>query len=221
MDWGEHDGCLFTGTARFFRPNYVGNIVANWLPALDGMVARLTGGAKVADVGCGYGYSTMLMAKAFPRSSFVGFDNHGPSIVSARQLAKQANLNNCQFETASALDFAGEGYDMITCFDCLHDMADPVGAARHINKAMGKEGVWMIVEPFANDKPEENLNPVGRVFYAASTLICVPVSQFGKGPALGAQAGEKRLGEIVRQGGFGRFRRATQTPFNLVLEARV
>ena len=177
-------------------------------------------GAKVADVGCGYGYSTMLMAEAFPQSRFIGFDSHAPSIASAQKMADDARLANCRFETASATDFAGEHYDLVTCFDCLHDMADPVGAARRVKQSLQPDGTWMIVEPFANDAPEENLTPVGRVFYAASTLICVPGSQSGNGPALGAQAGESKLGEVVRQGGFTRFRRATQTPFNLVLEAR-
>ena len=220
LGWGEHDGCLFSGTARFFRPNYAGNIVANWIPALDGIGARLKAGAKVADIGCGYGYSTMLMAEAFPKSQFTGFDMHAPSIASAQKMAADARLANCRFETASAGDFPGDGYDLVACFDCLHDMADPVGAARRVKQTLRPDGVWMIVEPFANDAPEENLTPVGRVFYAASTLICVPASQSANGPALGAQAGEKRLGEVVRQGGFTRFRRATQTPFNLVLEAR-
>ncbi|HQY89509.1 MAG TPA: class I SAM-dependent methyltransferase [Tepidisphaeraceae bacterium] len=220
LGWGEHDGCLFTGTARFFKPNYVGNIVTNWIPALDGMKDRLLKGASVVDVGCGYGYSTMLMAEAFPKSEFVGFDTHEPSIEKARKLTREAGIMNCRFEVGSALDFPGDGFDMVACFDCLHDMADPVGASKRIKQALKKDGAWMIVEPFANDKPEENFNPIGRVFYGASTLICVPASQSGNGPALGAQAGEKKLGEVVKQGGFTKFRRATQTPFNLVLEAR-
>lgn len=162
----------------------------------------------------------MLMAEAFPKSQFIGFDLHGPSIDRAQKMADEAGLANCRFAIAPATDFPGEGYDLIACFDCLHDMADPTGAARHIRQALKPDGAWMIVEPFANDAPEENLNPIGRVFYAASTLICVPASQSGNGPALGAQAGEAGLGMVVREGGFTRFRRATQTPFNLVLEAR-
>jgi ubiquinone/menaquinone biosynthesis C-methylase UbiE len=161
----------------------------------------------------------MLMAEAFPKSQFAGFDVHGPSIAAAEKMAADAGLINCRFSVASATNFEGGGYDMVACFDCLHDMADPVGAARHVRQTLRSDGAWMIVEPFANDAPEENLNPVGRVFYAASTLICVPASQSGNGPALGAQAGEARLGKVVRDGGFSRFRRATQTPFNLVLEA--
>ena len=220
LGWGDHDGCLFSGTARFFRPNYAGNIVANWIPALDGIGGRLAAGARVADVGCGYGYSTMLMAEAFPNSEFVGFDAHGPSVAAARKMADEAGLRNCRFEVASATEYAGGGFDLVACFDCLHDMTDPVGAARHVKQSLRPDGAWLIVEPFASDAAAENLTPVGRVFYGASTLICVPASQSGGGPALGAQAGERRLGEIVRQGGFTRFRRATQTPFNLVLEAR-
>lgn len=220
MGWGEHDACLFTGTARFFRPNYVGNIVSKWIPALDGMSDRLKKGGSVGDIGCGYGYSTMLMAEAFPKSEFVGFDTHEPSIEKARKMARDSKLKNCRFEVGSALDFPGDGFDMIACFDCLHDMADPTGAAKRIKHALKKDGCWMIVEPFASDNPEENLNPIGRVFYGASTLICVPASQSGNGPALGAQAGEKKLGDVVKAGGFTKFRRATETPFNLVLEAR-
>lgn len=220
LGWGEHHACLFTGTARFFRPNYVGNIVANWIPSLTGMTEMLKAGTKVADVGCGYGYSTLLMAEAYPKSQFTGFDLHAPSIATAQKMADKAGLTNCRFSVAQAMDFGGRDYGLITCFDCLHDMADPVGASRHVKQALRPDGAWMIVEPFANDAPADNLNPVGRVFYAASTLICVPASQSGNGPALGAQAGETRLGQVVREGGFTRFRRATETPFNLVLEAR-
>ncbi len=220
LEWGDHDHCLFSGTARFFKPNYAGNLLAHWIPALDGVEARLEAGARAADLGCGFGHSTMLMAGAFPRSTFVGFDYHAPSIEAANRMAQQAGLKNVQFQTALATDFPGDGYDLITCFDCLHDMADPEGVARQARQAIAPDGVWMIIEPFAEDAPEKNLNPVGRMFYAASTMICVPVSLAGHGPALGAQAGEARLKEVVSAGGFTRFRRATQTPFNLVLEAR-
>jgi SAM-dependent methyltransferase len=220
MDWGGHDACLFSGTARFFRPVYAGNILPKWIPALDGMEARLRRGGKAADIGCGYGHSTLLMAQGFGQTQFTGFDRHAPSIESAGKKAREAGLGNCRFEVASAQDFPGDGYDLITCFDCLHDMADPIGAARRVKQALKPDGAWMIVEPFANDRPEDNLNPIGRVFFGVSTLVCVPASQAGNGPALGAQAGEKKLGEVVREAGFSRFRRAAETPFNLVLEAR-
>lgn len=220
LGWGEHDGCLFSGTARFFRPNYTANLIPSWLPSLDGMNSRLQQGASVADVGCGYGYSTLIMAHAFPNSTFVGFDLHPGSVQAATKLAREAGLTNCTFQTAPATAFPGSGYNLVTCFDCLHDMADPVGAARHVRQSLAPDGAWMIVEPFANDQPEQNLNPIGRLFYGASTLICVPASQSGQGPALGAQAGEAKLRKVVTEGGFTQFRRATQTPFNLVLEAR-
>ena len=220
LEWGEHHQCLFSGTARFFKPNYVGNLISNWIPALDGMQSRLAAGASVADIGCGYGHSTLLMAAAFPKSRFVGFDYHQPSVESANRLASAGGLKNVAFETASATNFPGSQYDFVTCFDCLHDMADPSGVARHVHKTLKSDGAWMIIEPFAEDAPEQNLNPVGRVFYAASTMICVPVSLAGHGPALGAQAGERQLRDVVSAGGFTRFRRATQTPFNLVLEAK-
>lgn len=221
LEWGEHDAILFEGTERFFRPNYVGNLVTSWIPALEGVEARLRAGATVADVGCGFGASTILMAKAYPRSRFHGFDYHGPSITAARERAREAGVaDRVTFEVARATDFPGRGYDLIAHFDALHDMADPVAAARHAREALAADGTWMIVEPFAGDCVEENLNPVGRVFYAASTMICVPVSLAAQGPALGAQAGEARLREVVTAGGFRRFRRATETPFNLILEAR-
>jgi SAM-dependent methyltransferase len=221
LDWGEHDPILFEGTERFFRPSYIGNLTTAWLPALEGVQAKLERGAKVADIGCGLGASTILMAKTYPRSTFVGFDSHGPSIEGARERARKAGVaDRARFEVASAQAFPGEGYDLVAHFDCLHDMADPVGAARRVRQALAKDGTWMIVEPFASDRPEENLNPIGRVFYAASTMICVGVSLAQHGPALGAQAGEARLGDVAKQGGFTRFRRATETPFNLVLEAR-
>jgi len=220
LGWAEHDYRLFEGTERFFRPNYAGNLVNSWIPALDGVEAKLKAGAKVADVGCGFGSSTILMAKAYPKSSFVGFDCHKPSILAARKRAKDAGVKNITFTVAKSTDYPGTSYDFIAHFDCLHDMGDPVGAARHVRETLKKDGTWMIIEPFANDKVEENLNPIGRVFYAASTMICVPASLAYKGPALGAQAGEASLRNVVTKGGFTRFRRATQTPLNLVLEAR-
>ena len=220
LGWAEHDHRLFEGTERFFRPNYAGNLVNSWIPALDGVEARLKAGAKVADVGCGFGSSTILMAKAYPKSTFVGFDYHKPSIIAARKRAKEAGVKNIAFTVAKSTDYPGTSYDFVAHFDCLHDMGDPVGAARHVRETLKKDGTWMIIEPFANDKVEENLNPIGRVFYAASTMICVPASLAYKGPALGAQAGEARLRNVVTNGGFTRFRRATQTPFNLVLEAK-
>ncbi|MGH7208909.1 MAG: class I SAM-dependent methyltransferase [Nitrospiraceae bacterium] len=221
LGWGEHDHRLFEGTERFFRPNYVGNLVSNWIPALDGVEVKLKAGATVADVGCGFGSSTSLMAKAYPRSTFIGFDYHKPSIVAARKRAKDAGAKNVGFKVAKSTDYPGKGYDFVTHFDCLHDMGDPVGAAKHVRETLAADGTWMIIEPFANDRIQDNLNPIGRVFYAASTMICVPASLAYKGPALGAQAGEARLREVVTKGGFTRFRRATQTPFNLVLEARL
>lgn len=221
MGWGEHDPALFEGTERFFRPSYLGNLVTSWIPALEGVEAKLRTGAKVADVGCGHGASTLLMAQAYPQSEFVGFDAHEPSIRTAQRRAEEAGVaGRVRFEVARSTDFPGTAYDLVAHFDCLHDMGDPVGAARHVRETLAADGTWMIVEPFAGDRVEDNLNPVGRVFYAASTMICVPASLSENGPALGAQAGERRLREVVMAGGFGRFRRATQTPFNLVLEAR-
>jgi SAM-dependent methyltransferase len=222
MGWHEHDPGLFEGTERFFRPNYIGNLVASWLPALDGVVEKLERGAKVADVGCGHGASTILMAQAFPASEFNGFDYHEASIRAARDAAKRAGVGDrVQFEVASAKQYPGKDYDLVAFFDCLHDMGDPVGAATHVLRSLKKDGTWMIVEPFAHDELEKNFNPVGRVFYAASTLVCTPASRAQEvGLALGAQAGEKRIAEVVSKGGFNRFRRATETPFNLVFEAR-
>jgi SAM-dependent methyltransferase len=221
MEWGEHHACLFHGTERFFRAGYNANLLSSWLPALEGVVDKLERGARVADVGCGHGASTILMAQAFPRSEFVGYDYHGDSIRIARERAASAQTVNAKFEVADAVSYSGKGFDLIAFFDCLHDMADPVGVARHAHGALKADGTAMIVEPFANDRVEDNLNPVGRVMYGASTQICVPVSLARNGPALGAQAGETRLREVVvGGGGFGRFRRATETPFNLVLEAR-
>jgi SAM-dependent methyltransferase len=221
MEWGEHHACLFHGTERFFRASYNANLLSSWLPALDGVVAKLERGARAADVGCGHGASTILMAKAFPRSEFTGIDYHEPSIRTARERATAAGVKNARFEAADATSYKADGLDLIAFFDCLHDMADPVGAARRARAALKPDGRCMIVEPFAGDRVEDNLNPVGRVFYGASSLVCVPVSLARKGPALGAQAGEKRLRDIVvGQGGFAALRRATETPFNLILEAR-
>jgi SAM-dependent methyltransferase len=223
MGWGEHASCLFHGTERFFRSAYLGNLTSAWLPALDGVVAKLEAGAKVADVGCGLGASTLVMARAYPKSQFVGFDGHPRSIELARQRAREAGVDDrVQFEVAKSTEFPGSGYDLVAHFDCLHDMGDPVGAARHVRRTLAPGGAWMLVEPFAADAIEDNLNPVGRVYYAASTMICVPASLADGRPglALGAQAGEARLRRVVSEGGFSRFRRATETPFNIVFEAR-
>jgi SAM-dependent methyltransferase len=222
MGWHEHDHELFHGTERFFRPGYAANLVSQWIPALTGVDERLKAGGKVADVGCGHGSSTVLMALSYPKSTFMGFDYHEGSIQTARERAKEAGVTDrVKFEVARAKDYPGNGYDFVTFFDCLHDMGDPVGAARHVRSTLSPGGTWMIVEPFANDKLEENLNPIGRVFYSASTLLCTPASLSQEvGLALGAQAGEKRMREVVTAGGFTQFRRATQTPFNLIYEAR-
>ncbi len=222
VGWHEHDPALFEGTRRFFRPGYVANLVPSWLPALDGMVAKLEAGATVADVGCGLGASTLLMARAFPHSRFVGFDYHPPSIERATALAAAEGLGErVRFAVASAKDYPGTTYDLVTFFDCLHDLGDPVGAAAHVRASLAADGTWMVVEPFAGDRVEDNLTPVGRLFYSASTFICTPASLSQEvGLALGAQAGEARLREVIQAGGFGRVRRAAETPFNLVLEAR-
>jgi 2-polyprenyl-3-methyl-5-hydroxy-6-metoxy-1,4-benzoquinol methylase len=222
LGWHEHDKCLFEGTEKFFRPSYAGNLVGSWIPALEGMRARLEEGGKVADVGCGHGASTILMAKAFPKSTFRAFDYHPESIEAAKRAAQAAGVaDRITFEVATAKTFPGKGYDLVTCFDCLHDMGDPEGASRHVLSTLARDGSWMIVEPFAHDRLEENLNPVGRIFYSASTMICTPASKSQEvGLALGAQAGEARLRGVVQAAGFKRFRRATETPFNLVLEAR-
>lgn len=221
IGWGDHDGCLFCGTAKFFRPSYKANLVSSWIPALDGVEEKLEAGARVADVGCGHGISTVLMAEAFPNSTFVGYDFHEKSIEHARQIAEEAGVENVSFEVAAAKDYPGSDYDLVTFFDCLHDMGDPVGAAAHVRETLAEDGTWMIVEPFAGDKLEENLNPVGRVYYAYSASVCTPSSLSQEvGAALGAQAGEARLRDVVTSGGFGRFRRAAETPFNLILEAR-
>jgi len=222
LGWHEHDHRLFRGTERFFRPGYRANLVASWLPALDGVVAKLERGAKVADVGCGHGASTVIMAEAFPNSEFYGFDYHAPSIKHAREAAEEAGVaDRIRFKVASAKDYPGHGYDLVCVFDCLHDMGDPVGASAHVLDSLDEDGTWMIVEPNAGDRLQDNLNPVGRVFYGASTVICTPASLAQEvGLALGAQAGEARLRGVVTDGGFTRFRRATETPFNLILEAR-
>jgi SAM-dependent methyltransferase len=221
LGWGEHDHRLFEGTERFFRPGYVANLVSSWIPALDGVEDRLRRGGRVADVGCGHGASTILMAKAFPKSEFVGFDNHPASIEAARHRAEAAGVGGrVHFEVADSTAYPGKDYTLVAHFDCLHDMGDPVGAARHVRTTLAPDGTWMIVEPFAGDRLEENLHPLGRIFYAASTAVCVPASLASNGPALGAQAGEARLREVITAGGFSRIRRATQTPFNLILEAK-
>lgn len=218
--WGNHNSCLFCGTEKFFRPSYKANLVSTWIPALNGMEEKLKKGAKVADVGCGHGASTLVMAEAFPNSEFIGYDIHDKSIEHAAQMAKESGLSNISFEVATAKNFPGKGYDLVTFFDSLHDMGDPVGACTHVRKALHKDGTCMIVEPFANDRLEDNLNPVGRAFYAFSTMLCTPTSLGQEvGLGLGGQAGEKRLKEVVLSGGFNHCRKATQTPFNLILEA--
>jgi SAM-dependent methyltransferase len=219
VGWGERCNCLFCGVERFFRPGYRAHLVNEWLPALDGVVDKLKRGAKVADVGCGHGASTIIMAAEFPESEFVGIDFHEASIAHAREHAKA--LPNVSFQAARAQDFAGSGFDLVTMLDALHDMGDPVGAAVRARQALKRDGTLMLVEPRAGDSLAENLNPVGRVFYAFSASVCVPASlNQDVGLALGAQAGEKRLAEVIRQGGFSRVRRAAETPFNMVLEAR-
>lgn len=218
--WGDQAGCMFCAVARLFRPGYVNALVQDWLPALDGVEAKLKAGAKVADVGCGHGLSTILMAQAFPRSQFIGYDFHAASIAAATAHAASHGLKNLSFEVGRAQDFAGRGFDLITCFDCLHDMGDPKAAAAHIRKALKPDGVWMVVEPAAGDALEDNINPIGRIYYSASTMICIPTSKAQEtGLALGAQAGEKRIAEVIRSGGFANVRRAAQTPLNMVLEA--
>jgi 2-polyprenyl-3-methyl-5-hydroxy-6-metoxy-1,4-benzoquinol methylase len=220
--WHEHDHDLFEGTERFFRPGYLANLVESWLPSLEGIVDRLDAGGRVADIGCGHGASTILMAKAFPASTFHGSDYHEGSIEAARRAAERAGVaDRVTFEVASAKEFGGGPFDLVCVFDALHDMGDPVGAARHVRSQLTQDGTWMVVEPYANDTVEANLNPVGRVFYAGSTMLCTPASLSQEvGLALGAQAGQQRLTGVLREGGFGRVRRAAETPFNLVLEAR-
>lgn len=222
MGWHEHHHDLFHGTERFFRPGYLANLTTSWIPALDGVTAKLERGGKVADIGCGLGASTILMAKAYPQSEFFGFDYHAGSIDLARATAAREGLSDrIHFDVAPAKDYPGKDYDLVAFFDCLHDLGDPRGAATFVRSTLKPDGTWMIVEPYAEDATEANHNPVGRVFYSASTMLCVPASLSQEvGAALGAQAGEQRIGEVVTAGGFHHFRRATQTPFNLVFEAR-
>jgi SAM-dependent methyltransferase len=222
LAWGDHHPCMFSGTERFFRPGYRANLVETWLPALDGVVAKLKQEAKVADVGCGHGASTVLMAQAYPNSRFFGFDAHGASIETAKQRALEGGVaSQIVFAEATAKNYQERDFDLICFFDCLHDMGDPVGATRHAYQALKPEGTVLLVEPFANDRLEENLNPIGRMFYAASMFVCTPNSLSQEvGLALGAQAGEHRLRDVLTDAGFNHFRRAAETPFNLIFEAR-
>lgn len=222
MGWHEHDDSVFHGCEKFFRPGYAANLVSSWIPALQGVKEKLETGARVADVGCGKGASTLLMAKAFPKSQFFGFDYHDKSIEGARDSAKRVGVaDRVTFQVTKAKEFPGTNYDFVAVFDCLHDMGDPVGAAKHVLQSLTKDGTWMIVEPFANDELKNNLNPVGRVYYSFSTLLCTPSSRSQEvGLCLGAQAGEARIKEVVTSAGFTRFRRAAETPFNIVYEAR-
>ena len=222
MGWGEHNDGVFHGCEKFFRPGYAANLMSAWIPALEGVEQKLKSGARVADVGCGKGSSTLLMAQAFPNSRFYGFDYHDKSVEGARESAKRAGVaDRVTFEVAAAKGYAGKDYDFVAVFDCLHDMGDPVGAAKHVRESLAKDGTWMIVEPFANDDFKDNLNPLGRMYYSFSTLLCTPCSRSQEvGLCLGAQAGEARMREVVTSAGFGRFRRATETPFNIVYEAR-
>ena len=220
VGWGDQAPCLFCNVGRFFRPSYQNNLVASWLPALDGVVDKLEDGAAVADVGCGHGFSTIFMAKAFPNSTFTGYDFHPESIAQARVHAAQHGVTNAKFEVGLASDYAGEELDLVTFFDCLHDMGDPIGAARHVRETLKPDGTWMIVEPAAGDRLEDNLNPIGRLYYAGSTMICIPTSlDQPVGAAFGAQAGFARLSSAITEGGFANVRKATETPFNMVLEA--
>jgi SAM-dependent methyltransferase len=222
VGWHEHHHDLYQGTERFFRPNYIGSLLASWIPALEGVEDKLRAGATMADVGCGYGASTILLAQEYPNSMFVGFDYHEGSVAGARKAAIEAGVEDrCSFEVASAKEYPGTDYDLVAFFDSLHDMGDPAGAATHVLETLTPDGTWMIIEPYANDRLEDNLTPVGRIYYSASTVLCVPASKDQEvGLALGAQAGESRLREVVTAGGFSRFRRAAETPFNIVFEAR-
>jgi SAM-dependent methyltransferase len=221
--WHEHEKGLFEGCERFFRPGYLANLTTSWIPALEGVEEKLRAGARVADIGCGHGASTLLMAETYPNSEFFGFDYHEASIEQARKKAAAAgSTDRVHFDTAPAKGFPGRDYDFIACFDSLHDMGDPAGAAAHVRQALAPNGTWMIVEPVAGDDIASNLNPVGRIYYSASTVCCVPASRAQEvGLGLGAQAGEKRIRQVVTKGGFTHFRRATETPFNMVFEARV
>src|SRR4051794_27491944 len=222
MGWHEHVDGVFHGCEKFFRPGYAANLVSSWIPAVSDVKEKLEAGARVADVGCGKGASTILMAKAFPNSRFFGFDSHDKSIEAARESATRNGVaDRVTFEVSKAKDFPGKDYDLVAVFDCLHDMGDPIGAAAHVRQSLAKDGTWMIVEPFANDQLKDNLNPVGRVYYSFSTLLCTPCSRSQEvGLCLGAQAGEARIREVVTKAGFSRFRRAAETPFNIVYEAR-
>ena len=222
MGWHEHDDGVFHGCEKFFRPSYAANLVSAWIPALHNVKEKLEAGARVADVGCGKGASTLLMAKAFPKSHFFGFDYHDKSIEAARDSAKRERVaDRVTFEVAKAKEYPGKDFDFVAVFDCLHDMGDPVGAAAHVRRSLDADGTWMIVEPFANDELKDNLNPVGRVYYSFSTLLCTPCSRSQEvGLCLGAQSGEARVRDVVAEAGFSRFRRATETPFNIVYEAR-
>jgi SAM-dependent methyltransferase len=222
MGWHEHVDGVFHGCEKFFRPGYAANLVSSWIPTLDGLQQKLEAGARVADVGCGKGASTLLMARAFPNSEFFGFDYHDKSIEAARESAERQGLSDrVHFNISKAKEFPGTKYDFVCVFDCLHDMGDPVGAAAHVRASLADNGTWMIVEPFANDQLKDNLNPVGRVYYSFSTLLCTPCSRSQEiGLCLGAQAGESRIREVVTAAGFTRFRRATETPFNIIYEAR-
>ena len=220
--WAEHHHDLFHGVERFFRPGYVANLVSSWIPALDGVAERLATGTTVADVGCGYGASTLLLAQAYPNSTVIGFDNHGPSIEAARRAAADAGLaDRVRFEVASAQDYPGSGYGLVCIFDALHDMGDPVGAAKHIRQSLSQDGTWLLVEPMAGDSVAANMHPLGRLFYSASTLVCTPSARAQAGGwALGAQATDAQLRSVTEQGGFSRFRRAVDTPVNRVIEVR-
>ncbi len=222
MGWHEHVDGVFHGCEKFFRPGYAANLISSWIPALFGIKEKMERGARIADVGCGKGASTLLMAKAFPNSQFFGFDYHDKSVEAARESARRNDIaDRVTFDVANAKNFPGQDYDLVAVFDCLHDMGDPVGAATHVRQSLAKDGSWMIVEPFANDQLKDNLNPVGRVYYSFSTLLCTPCSRSQEvGLCLGAQAGEARIREVVTSAGFKRFRRVTETPFNIVYEAR-
>jgi 2-polyprenyl-3-methyl-5-hydroxy-6-metoxy-1,4-benzoquinol methylase len=217
--WGDHPACLFCGTDRFFRPGYQANLVDSWIPALEGVEAKLKAGARVADIGCGLGSSTVLMAQAYPNSTIVGIDYHAPSIEVAKRKAAEAGVTNVEFLVARAQDFEGDGYDFACIFDALHDMGDPAGAARHIRETLAPDGTFMLVEPRAGDTMAENMHPIGQIFYAASTVVCTPASLAQEvGLGLGAQAGQKRLTQVCRDAGFANVRRAAETPTNMVLE---
>lgn len=222
ISWGDHHTCLFCGTEKFFSPSYEGNLISSWIPALDGVTEKLTQGVKVADIGCGHAASTIVMAKAFPKSHFIGIDFHPDSITQAKSRAKEAGVNNIEFKVATAKNYSDKGFDFIAFFDCLHDMGDPVGACAHAKQALKPDGSMMIVEPYANDSIAENLNPVGRAFYAFSTQLCIPCSLNQEvGLSLGAQAGLARLTETIKSGGFNYCEKATETPFNLILEVKM